>query len=394
MSSSNNPLRQLENFGQSIWLDYIRRQLLFSPEFRRLIEEDGLKGMTSNPTIFEKAIAGSTDYDEQFAELMRGQKSVDEIYEALTTDDIKRAADGLRPVYDATQGRDGFVSYEVSPRLANDTGGTITAARRYFELIGRPNLMVKVPATAAGLPAIEQLISEGRNINITLMFSLKHYSAVAEAYIRGLEKRAEARLPLTHIASVASVFVSRIETLADKRLEEKLKEKPDRADAALRGTAAVANAKLIYQRFKEIFGSDRFKQLEAEGARAQRPLWASTGTKNPSYSDIKYVQELIGPDTVNTMPPATMDAFRDHGRPLATLEQGLPEAAETVRRLNEAGIDLIEIGEELQQEGVESFDNSFTDLLGTIERRRTAFGAGAPETKPLADHRLQHRPAK
>jgi len=258
MSSSNNPLRQLEKFGQSIWLDYIRRQLLFSPEFRRLIEEDGLKGMTSNPTIFEKAIAGSTDYDEQFAQLMRTQKSVDEIYEALTTDDIKRAADALRPVYDATDGRDGFVSYEVSPRLANDTGGTITAARRYFELIGRPNLMVKVPATAAGLPAIRQLISEGRNINITLMFSLKHYTGVAEAYMRGLEDRAQNGLPLAQVASVASVFVSRIETLADKRLEEKLQARPDGAIAALRGTAAVANAKLIYQRFKEIFGSDRF----------------------------------------------------------------------------------------------------------------------------------------
>jgi transaldolase len=375
MSSSGNPLRQLENFGQSIWLDYIRRQLLFSPEFRRLIEEDGLKGMTSNPTIFDKAIADSSDYDEQLAELVRTQKSIDEIYEALTTDDIKHAADSLRPLYDATDGRHGFVSYEVSPRLANDTDGTIAAARRYFELIGRPNLMVKVPATPAGLPAIEQLISEGRNINITLMFSVKHYEAVAEAYLRGLEKRAQAGLPLARIASVASVFVSRVETLADKRLEEKLKGRRDEAVAALRGTAAVANAKLIYQRYKEIFGSDRFKQLQAKGARVQRPLWASTGTKDPAYSDIKYVQELIGPDTVNTMPPATMDAFRDHGMPRATLEQGLAEAAETVRRFNEAGIDLIEIGEELQQEGVELFAKSFADLYATIESRRAALKA-------------------
>lgn len=377
MSNLDNPLRQLENFGQSIWLDYIRRQLLFSPEFRRLIEEDGLKGMTSNPTIFDKAIADSNDYDEQLAELVRSQKSTDEIYEALTTDDIKRAADALRPLYDTTDGRNGFVSYEVSPRLANDTDGTIAAAHRYFELIGRPNLMVKVPATPAGLPAIEQLISEGRNINITLMFSVKHYGAVAEAYLRGLEKRAQAGLPLTRVASVASVFVSRVETLADKRLEEKLKGRPNEAVAALRGTAAVANAKLIYQRFKEIFGSDRFKQLQAKGARVQRPLWASTGTKDPAYSDIKYVQELIGPDTVNTMPPATMDAFRDHGMPRATLEQGLAEAAEAVRRLNEAGIDLIEIGEELQHEGVESFAKSFADLLATIESRRAAPRAAA-----------------
>jgi transaldolase len=378
MAGSDNPLRQLEHFGQSIWLDYIRRHLLFAPEFRRLIEEDGLKGMTSNPTIFDKAIADSNDYDDQLAELVRSQKSVDEIYEALTIDDIKHAADALRPLYDATGGSDGFVSYEVSPRLANDTEGTLAAARRYFELIGRPNLMVKVPATPAGIPAIEQLIGEGRNINITLMFSVKHYEAVAEAYIRGLEKRAQTGLPLAPVASVASVFVSRVETLVDKRLEEKLKAKPDESVAALRGTAAVANAKLIYKRFKEIFGSDRFKQLQAKGAHLQRPLWASTGTKDRAYSDVKYVQELIGPNTVNTMPPATMDAFRNHGQPRATLEQGLPEAMETVRRLNEAGIDLIEIGEVLQQEGVESFDKSFADLLATIQSRRTALMADSP----------------
>jgi transaldolase len=379
MSSSRNPLRQLEKFGQSIWLDYIQRQLLFSSEFRRMIDEDGLRGMTSNPTIFEKAIVGSSDYDDQFAQLVRERKSVDEIYEALTTDDIKRAADALRPRYDATDGRDGFVSYEVSPRLANDTDGTIAAARRYFDLIVRPNLMVKVPSTPAGLPAVEQLINEGRNINITLMFSVKHYSAVAEAYLRGLEKRAQAGLPLARVASVASVFVSRVETLADKRLEAKLKARPEEAVAALRGTAAVANAKLIYQQFRQIFGSDRFKLLEAKGARVQWPLWASTGTKNPAYSDIKYVQELIGPDTVNTMPPATMDAFRHHGKPQATLEQGLHEAAEIVRRLNEAGVDLIEIGEELQQEGVESFDKSFADLLTAIEKRRASLIADSAD---------------
>jgi transaldolase len=376
MTSSANPLRQLENFGQSVWLDYIRRHLLLSPEFRHLIEEDGLKGMTSNPTIFEKAIGGSNDYDGQFAELVQAQKGVDELYEALTTDDIKRAADALRSVYDSTDGRDGFVSFEVSPQLANDTKGTIAAAHRYFEMIGRPNLMVKVPATPAGLPAIEQLISEGHNINITLMFSLKHYEAVAEAYIRGLEKRAQAGQPLNRVASVASVFVSRVETLVDKRLEEKLKPAPNEAIAALRGTAAVANAKLIYQRFKEVFGGERFKQLRAKGARVQRPLWASTGTKNPAYSDVKYVEELIGPDTVNTMPPATMDAFRDHGKPRQTLEQGLTEASETARRLSDAGIDLIRVGEELQQEGVESFAQSFANLMATIEKRRAALLAG------------------
>jgi transaldolase/glucose-6-phosphate isomerase len=384
MSNTGNPLRQLENFGQSIWLDYIRRHLLSSPEFRGLIEQDGLKGMTSNPTIFEKAIAGSTDYDEQLAQLVHDNKSTDEIYEALTTEDIKRAADALRPLYDQTGGRHGFVSYEVSPRLANDSEGSIRAAHRYFDLINRPNLMVKIPATPAGLPAIEQLISEGRNINITLMFSIRHYEAVAEAYIRGLEKRAEAGLPLDRVASVASVFVSRVDSLVDKRLEQKLKTNPDEGVAALLGTAAVANAKLIYQCFEQIFGGDRFKRLAAKGARVQRPLWASTGTKNPAYSDIKYVQELIGPDTVNTMPPATMDAFRDHGQPRATLEQEVAEAREAVNRLAAIGIDLAEIGEELQREGVELFDQSFADLLASIEGRQAAITAGSSDRQTIS----------
>ncbi len=323
MSKSENPLRQLEKFGQSLWLDYIRRKLLFSDDFRRLLDDDGLKGMTSNPTIFEKAIGGSDDYDEQFNPLAHSGANVDELYEALTTEDIKTAADKIRPVYDRSKGRDGFISYEVSPLLANDTEGTIAAAHRYIKMIDRPNLMIKVPSTPAGIPAIEQLISEGHNINITLMFSMKHYVAVAEAYIRGLERRAKAGQPIDRVASVASVFVSRVETLVDKRLDEKLKAHPDEAIAALRGTAAVAATRLIYQKFKEIFGSDRFKALAAKGARVQRPLWASTGTKNPAYSDIKYVQELIGPDTVNTMPPATMDAFRDHGKPRETIEEDL-----------------------------------------------------------------------
>jgi len=388
MSSSANRLRQLEDFGQSLWLDYIRRHLLFSGEFRRMLDEDGLKGMTSNPTIFEKAIAGSTDYDQQFDELARANASIDEIYEGITTADIKTAADALRPIYDKSQGRDGFVSYEVSPLLANDTDGTIAAARRYFALIDRPNVMIKVPSTRAGIPAIEQLISEGLNINITLMFSMKHYDAVAEAYIRGLEKRASAGQPIDRVASVASVFVSRVETLVDKRLEEKLKAHADEALAALRGTAAVAATKLIYQRFKDIFGSDRFKNLAGRGARVQRPLWASTGTKSAAYSDVKYVQDLIGPDTVNTMPPATMDAFRDHGKPRATLEEGIAEARETVKRLAAVGIDLDEVGEELQKEGVDAFAKSFDDLLAVIKGRREAIVAGASDR--LAIHAPDH----
>jgi len=372
MSETANPVRQLESFGQSVWLDYIRRDLLSSAEFRRMIDEDGLDGMTSNPTIFEKAIDGSNAYDEQLKQLARAGKSVEEIYEALTTDDIKLAADKLRPIYDRSEGRTGYVSYEVSPLLANDTDGTIAAARRCASMINRPNLMIKVPSTPAGIPAIEQLISEGRCINVTLMFSLKHYEGVANAYIRGLERRIKAGGALDRIASVASVFVSRVETLVDKLLEAKLKANPDEANAALCGTAAVANAKLIYQRFVELFHSDRFKALAAKGARVQRPLWASTGTKDPKYSDVKYVQELIGRDTVNTMPPATMDAFRDHGKPRLSVTEGVEQAREIRTRLAALGIDLDEVGETLQKEGVESFSKSYEELLAAIKKRRDA----------------------
>ena len=367
---AENPLKRLSHFGQSVWLDYIRRQLLFSPEFQRLLDEDGLDGMTSNPTIFEKAIDGSNDYDDQFGKLVRAGADVDAIYEGLTTEDIKTAADRLRPIYEKSNGFTGYVSYEVLPALAHDTDKTISAARRYFKLIDRPNLMIKVPGTPEGLPAFEQLISEGHCINVTLMFSMKHYEAVAQAYVSGLEKRAKGGKPLDRIASVASVFVSRVETLADKRIDEALKSTSHEGLAALRGTAAVANSKLIYQRFKEIFHGDQFKPLAAKGARVQRPLWASTGTKNSAYSDIKYVQELIGPETVNTMPPATMDAYRDHGDPKATLESGIEQAREVVKRLKAVGIDLDEVGEELQKEGVDSFTKSFDDLMATIKSRR------------------------
>jgi transaldolase len=370
MSKTPNPLRRLKDFGQSVWLDYIRRDLLSSPEFRRMIDEDGLDGMTSNPTIFDKAIDGSKDYDAQLKELVRADKSLDDIYEALTTTDIKAAADKLRPIYDSSEGRTGYVSYEVSPLLAHDTDGTVAAAHRYFKMIDRPNLMIKVPSTPAGIPAIEQLISEGRCINVTLMFCRKHYDDVANAYIRGLERRAQAGQPLDRIASVASVFVSRVDTLIDKLIDTKLKANPNEASASLRGTAAVANAKLIYQRFIDLFRSDRFKPLAGKGARVQRPLWASTGTKDPKYSDIKYVQELIGPDTVDTMPPATMDAYRDHGDPRLTLTEGVDQAHEIQKHFAAIGIDFNEVGETLQKEGVESFAKSFEDLIGVIKKRR------------------------
>jgi len=370
MSATPNPLRRLKDFGQSVWLDYIRRDLLSSPDFRRMIDEDGLDGMTSNPTIFDKAIDGSKDYDVQLKELVRARRSIDDIYEALTTQDIKAAADKLRPIYDSTEGRTGYVSYEVSPLLAHDTAGTVAAAHRYFKMIDRPNLMIKVPSTPAGIPAIEQLIGEGHCINVTLMFCRKHYDDVANAYINGLEKRAQAGQPLDRIASVASVFVSRVDTLIDKLIDTKLKANPNEASASLRGTAAVANAKLIYQRFIELFHGDRFKPLAAKGARMQRPLWASTGTKDPKYSDIKYVQELIGPDTVDTMPPATMDAYRDHGTPRLTVTEGIDQAHEIQKHFAAIGIDFNEVGETLQKEGVESFAKSFEDLIGVIKKRR------------------------
>ncbi len=384
MASAENPLKKLEHLGQSVWLDYIRRHLLTSAEFRRMLDEDGLKGMTSNPTIFEKAIAGSTDYDDQLRELAPSGKSVDEIYEALSMADIKMAADAFRPLYDKSDGVHGYISYEVSPTLANDTDGTIAAARRYWGMLARPNVMIKVPSTPAGIPAIEQLIFEGLNVNVTLMFSSKHYDTVAEAYIRGLERRLKAGKSLARIWSVASVFVSRVETLVDRKLEDKLKTSQNEAIAALMGKSAVANSKLIYQRYKEIFKGDRFKALRDKGGRPQWPLWASTGTKNHAYSDVKYVEDLIGPDTVNTMPPATMDAFRDHGQPRASLEESVDEAREVVKRLASVGIDLIEVGEELQKEGVESFAKSFEDLAAVIAGRRAAIIDGAIDKQTIS----------
>ena len=370
---ADNPLKQLEKFGQSPWLDFIRRTLLTSPEMKRMLAEDGLKGMTSNPTIFEKAIDGSNDYDQQFEELVAQGKDVMEIYEALTIQDIQNACDVLRPLYDSSASKHGYVSYEVSPDLADDTNGTIDAARRYWKRIGRPNVMIKVPSTPAGLPAITTLISEGINVNVTLMFSMTHYNNVAEAYIKGIEKRAQSGGAVDRIFSVASFFVSRVETLVDKKIDEK----NNPALTALKGTAAVANTRLVYQRYKEIFLGQRFAAMKAKGARTQWPLWASTGTKDTKhYSDVKYVDELIGPDTVNTMPPATMDAFRQHGKAAATLESRLDEARDVVNKLKAGGIDLLEVGEELQKEGVELFKKSFADLLGATKKHRDRIQAG------------------
>jgi transaldolase/glucose-6-phosphate isomerase len=362
-----NPLKDLNKYGQAIWLDYIHRNLINSGGLKRLVQEDGMRGVTSNPTIFEKAIAHGADYDETMrAALAENSKAeTGKIYERLVMEDIRAAADVLRPVYDETGGADGFVSLEVSPHLAHDTQGTIAEARRLKAEVDRPNVMIKVPATPAGIPAIEALTADGVNVNITLMFSMSHYEAVARAYIQGLGRAAEP----AKISSVASFFVSRVDTLVDGMLE-----KLGTPEAlALRGKIAVANSKAVYRRFEEIFHGEGFAALRSRGARVQRPLWASTGTKNPSYSDILYVENLIGPDTVNTLPPATIDAFRDHGRvPGATVKEKLDEARSALAELSRLGIDLEEVGKKLQDDGVAAFVKSFDDLMAALEKKRAA----------------------
>lgn len=344
-------LNELNQAGQSVWLDYIRRAYIASGELQAIIEA-GVTGITSNPSIFEKAIAGSSDYDADIQRLVMTGRGTTGIYEALALDDIGRAADLLRPVYERTAGRDGYVSLEVSPELAHDTAGTIADARRLFAALGRPNVMIKVPATPAGIPAFQTLISEGINVNVTLMFSLAHYEAVAEAYLRGLEARAAAGGDLSRVASVASFFVSRVDSAVDKALAAA-------GNQQLPGKIAVANAKITYQRFQAIFTGPRWQKLAQAGAQPQRVLWASTSTKNPAYSDTLYVDELIGPHTVNTMPLNTVDAFLDHGTVAETLTAGLDEAQAQLAQLAELGIDLAAITEQLQVAGVDAFATAF-----------------------------------
>jgi transaldolase/glucose-6-phosphate isomerase len=358
-------LHQLADLGQAIWLDYIRRSFITSGDLQALIDE-GLRGITSNPTIFEKAIAGSADYDQDLRRLVDEGRSVEEIYQTMTLDDIRRAADLLHKVYEQTGGADGYVSLEVSPNLAYDTEGTIAEARRLFATLDRPNVMIKVPATPAGIPAIGTLISEGVNVNVTLMFWLAHYEAVAEAYIAGLGKLAASGGDLSKVASVASFFVSRVERAVDSALEA-----IGTSEAlALQGQIAIANARVAYARFREKFSGDRWDRLAAQGARVQRPLWASTSTKNPLYPDTLYVDSLIGPDTVNTVPPATLNAFRDHGTVAPTLEAGLGEARAQLARLAEVGVDLSVITQDLQDEGVTKFAQSFEALMASIAEKR------------------------
>jgi transaldolase/glucose-6-phosphate isomerase len=372
-------LHQLADLGQAIWFDYIRRSFITSGDLQALIDE-GLRGVTSNPAIFEKAIAGSTDYDQDLHRLVDEGKSVEEIYEALALEDIRHAADLLRPAYDQTGGADGYVSLEVSPALAYDTKGTIAEARRLFAVLDRPNVMVKVPATPAGILAIKTLIGEGVNVNVTLMFSLAHYEAVAEAYIAGLEKLANdggdpstgSGRGVSQVASVASFFVSRVDTAVDLALEA-----IGTSEAlALQGKIAIANAKATYARFRERFSSERWERLAAQGARVQRPLWASTSTKTPLYPDTLYVDSLIGPDTVNTVPPATLNAFRDHGTVALALEAGLDEARAQLARLTELGVDMDFITQKLQDDGVAKFAKSFEALMASIAEKRELLLAG------------------
>jgi len=374
-----NPLRELEALGQSIWLDDIDRGDLLSGRFKRLIDEDGLAGATGNPTIFEHSITHDTTYDEQIQQLIREGKSAQEIYEALAITDEQTAADLLHPVYERTGGQDGFVSIEVSPYLAHDTDKTLLEVRRFWQTIERPNLMVKIPSTPEGLPAIRQALAEGLNINITLMFSLGNYRQVAEAYLSALEERLAAGKDISRIASVASFFVSRVDVLVDQLLQDKIKASSASAEQqqlkALQGKAAIANARLAYQEFKRLFSTPRFEALRHYGARVQRPLWASTGTKNPAYRDVLYVEELIGPNTVNTMPLKTLESFRDHGRVRLSVEENLPQAQAVLAALQAAGIDYERVTSQLQEEGVQKFIDSFDNLLQCIEEKRKALKA-------------------
>jgi transaldolase len=371
-----NPLLTLRQCGQSVWLDHISRRLITSGTLQRMIDEDGLEGMTSNPTIFDKAIAGSSDYDAGLQRALEADRDAGNraLVERLIVEDIQSAADMFRPVYRDSDGLNGFVSLEVSPGLAHDTAATIAEARHLWQVVARPNVMIKVPATREGMPAIEALTAEGINVNITLMFSLQHYEAVAQAYLRGLDRHPNPK----HVASVASVFVSRLDAVADRLLQDIGSPQA----LALRGTIAIANARRIYHRFREIFHGEPFARLAQRGARVQRPLWASTGTKDPSYSDVLYLESLVAPDTVTTVPPKTMDAFRDHGRVHVTLgtEQTDVEATATLKKTDDLGLDVQAIAEQLQIDGIAAFSASFEQLIDTVGTKRRGLLTGARPT--------------
>jgi transaldolase len=373
----DNPLLRLSALGQSVWYDYIRRDLYQSGELARLIAQDGLKGMTSNPTIFEKAVAGGELYDEDIRRAASQGKGPSDIFEALAVEDVRRAADVFRPVYEATGGDDGFVSIEVGPRLALDTQGSIEEARRLWKACERPNVMVKIPGTAPGVPAIRQCFEEGININVTLLFSVPRHREVMEAYLQAMEARAAKGQPVDHIRSVASFFVSRVDTNVDKKLDAIAKagsrSEADRAKAkALRGKVAIANARLAYQAFREVFGGERFRKLAAKGVAVQRPLWASTSTKDPAYPDLYYVEALVAPDTVDTIPPETFAAYKDHGDPKVRIEEDLDGARAAFAGIAELGIDESAVYQELEDEGIKKFADSFAQLMKAVEGKEAA----------------------
>jgi transaldolase len=368
---NNNPLLRLQSFGQSIWMDYISRDTITSGQLEKWIAEDGVSGVTSNPSIFEKAIAHSDEYDESIRELSLKGMTGEEIFRSLMVEDIQAVADLLLPTYERTEGQDGFVSLEVSPRLAYDTKGTVEEARRLWAMVNRPNAMIKVPATAQGIPAIRELIGEGINVNITLLFGLPRYREVVDAYIRGLETLASKGKPLHRTTSVASFFLSRIDTIIDPMLEEKAKSGTSRAPTAarLRGQIAIASAKVAYEIYKALLTRDSFRRLAEKGARPQKLLWASTSTKNPAYPDTKYVDALIGPDTINTVPVETLNAYRDHGHPELTLEADVHRAYHFLNKLVIVGIDLDAITRQLETEGVQKFNEAYDRILASLREK-------------------------
>jgi transaldolase len=366
---SKSRLHELSDLGQSVWIDSLSREWLRTGELARMIDEDAVVGVTSNPTIFQKSLSEAGWYDDQLREVLTDEDELKEIFLRLAFEDIRDACDLLRPAWDRTDGVDGYVSLEVDPHLAHETDATINEAQRFHETVERPNLYVKIPATKAGLPAIEEMIASGRNINVTLTFSLERYSEVVEAYVRGIERLVESGGDPSKVASVASFFVSRVDTETDKRLDE------IGGHDELKGKLAVANAKLAYQRYKQIFSGPRWEALGAKGATKQRCLWASTSTKNPDYSDVLYVDDLIGPETVNTMPEETIRAFQDHGEVALTLEQGIDEAKALFDRLAEVGIDYDDVTRVLEEEGVQKFADSFSELLEGIAAKRGELAA-------------------
>lgn len=374
-----NPLQALQQFGQSVWYDNIDRAQLQTGQFQQMLTEEGIVGVTSNPTIFGKSISSGHAYDEQMSQLIKEDKNTSDIYEAVVIQDISTVADMLRPIYDRTEGKDGYVSLEVSPDLAHDTEATLNEARRFWKMVNRPNLMIKIPATPEGIPAFRQAISEGINVNVTLIFSLESYRAVADAYMSALEERHGRGEDIHHLASVASFFVSRVDTLVDRLLEDNVKATSDAGEQqhlkSLEGKAAIANARLVYQEFKRLFSSPRFASLKQAGAHVQRPLWASTSTKNPAYRDVLYAEELIGPDTVDTMPLETLEKLRDHGKVRMSVEEDLQEARAIFPDLEKIGIHYQQVTQQLLDEGVAKFADSFHELFEGIKSKQQEIAA-------------------